>query len=139
MNEQAIPLATYLDALPPERRGEIERVWQVVRENIPRGYVERISDRFLTFAADGEGFVMLASQKNYISLYLMPLYVFPEFKAKLADAGIKLQRDKSCLRFNRADDLPLKTLAEILAACPDASTYKNLVQQVCADGRQRGL
>lgn len=136
MNERAITFEDYLAALPPERRGEVKQVWQMVRDNVPCGYVERIDSKFLMYAADGAGLVMLASQQNYLSLYLMPLYVFPEMKAKLdAAAGTKPKRDKSCLTFKRADELPLKTIAEILAACPDALTYQRHLQQVCVNGR----
>jgi len=63
--------------LPPERHAEVERVWQLVREHIPAGYIEAIGPKFLTFMAVDDWYVALANQKQYISLYLMPIYVFP--------------------------------------------------------------
>lgn len=116
MSEQPLSFEQYLDALPPERRGEVERVWRVVRENVPAGYVEDIGPRFLSFKAGDEWYVALASQKNYISLYLVPVYVFPELKAKLDAGGKKLKCGKSCVNFKRADELPLEALAEIIGA-----------------------
>jgi hypothetical protein len=116
VSEQTLSFEQYLDALPPERRGEVERVWRVVRESVPAGYVEDIGPKFLSFKAGDEWYVALASQKNYISLYLVPVYVFPGLRAKLDAGGKKLKCGKSCVNFKRADELPLEALAEIIGA-----------------------
>ncbi len=106
-------------------------MWTVVRENVPAGYVEGIGDKFLNSAAGDESFVALANQKNYISLYLMPLYIFPEMKAKFdAAASKKLKCGKSCVNFLRADELPLEATGEILASCPEAGEYQARVRQL---------
>ena len=91
MTEQSFSFGDYLANLPADRKDSVERVWRVVRESIPKGYTEKISSKFLSFGVDGEMYVALASQKNYISLHLMPMYVFPELKAKLNAAGKKLK------------------------------------------------
>jgi hypothetical protein len=117
MTEQSISYDRYLAGLPPERRDAIERVWQVMRENVPEGYTEKITPKFLTYTADDEWYIALANQKNYISLYLMPVYVFPELKARLDNSGKNLKCGKSCINFKRAEDLPLETIAEIVSAC----------------------
>ncbi len=82
MKDQQISYQQFLQSLPPERRCEIERVWQVVRASVPGDFREEITPKFLTFKADDEWYVALASQKNYLSLYLTPLYLYPELKAK---------------------------------------------------------
>ena len=140
MNEQTINFEQYLAALPVERRGEVERVWQTVRRSVPSSYKERIGAKFLTFAADEEMLVALANQKNYISLYLVPLYIFPELKAKF-DASASKKRvkcGKSCINFTRADDLPLEVIGEIIASCPDAKNYKSQIQNTRANGGKCG-
>jgi hypothetical protein len=116
MAEQSLSYEQYLGSLPPERKGEVERVWRVVRENVPGGYREEVTPKFLTFKAGGEWYVALASQKNYISLYLMPLYVYPELKEKLDASGKKLRCGKSCINFRRAEELPLDVIGEIVGA-----------------------
>lgn len=123
MTEQTISYDKYLAGLPAERREEIERVWQVMRENVPVGYTENVSSKFLTFMADDEWYIALANQKNYISLYLLPIYVFPKLKARLDSAGKNLKCGKSCINFKRAEDLPLSTIAEIVSA-HDVEAYK---------------
>jgi hypothetical protein len=128
VSTQALTFEQYLDGLPAERRGEVERVWRVVREHAPGGYVEEIGPKFLTFKAGDEMYVALANQKNYISLYLMPVYFFPELKAKL-DASLNgVKCGKSCVNFKRADELPLDTVAEIVAAT-DAESYRARVRE----------
>src|ERR671912_302566 len=106
MADPSISYKQYLDALPPERRGEVERVWRVVRESVPAGYAEDIGPKFLSFKAGDEWYVALASQKNYISLYLMPVYVFPELRARLDASGKSLKCGKGCINFRRAEELP---------------------------------
>lgn len=106
----------FLSNIPVDRRTEIEKVWQTVRENMPSGYVEEIDAKFLSFKADKDWYVALANQKNYISLYLVPTYVYPELKTKLDNSGKKLKCGKSCINFKKADDLPLNIIAEIISA-----------------------
>ena len=135
--EKPLSFDEYLAALPPERRSEVEKVWRVVRESMPDGYVEEIGHKFLSFKADGEWYVALANQKGYISLYLMPVYVCPELKAKLDGSGKKLKCGKSCVNFRRAEELPLETVAEIIGA-HDAAAYKSRVLEARSEGRKKG-
>ncbi|HYP00931.1 MAG TPA: DUF1801 domain-containing protein [Pyrinomonadaceae bacterium] len=116
MTEQALSYEQYLKRLPAERRAQVERVWGVVREHMPAGYVEEIDAKFLSFKAGEDWYVALANQKNYISLYLIPLYMFPEMKAKFdaAAASKKLKCGKSCVNFLRAEELPLEVIGEIV-------------------------
>ena len=136
MAEQTLSYEEYLSSLPADRRRDVEQVWQVVRENVPDGYTEEIGPKFLSFKVDDDWYVALANQKNYISLYLMPAYVFPEMKAKLDGAGKKLMRGKSCINFKRAEELPLDVVAEIVRAS-DAETYKQHLQQIREENQKK--
>ena len=130
MMENNLSYEQYLTGLPAERRVEIERVWGLVRERVPAGYAEEIGAKFLSFKAGDDWLVALANQKNYISLYLMPLYVFPEMKAKFdAAASKKLKCGKSCINFKRAEELPLDVLGEIVGRY-DAQAYAEQVRQI---------
>lgn len=128
MKDQTLSLKQYLATMPPERRAEVEKVWGVVRENIPAGYVEEIGPKFISYKASDDSYVALANWKNYISLYLMPLYVFPELKAKLDKSEKPLKCGKSCINFKRAEDLPLDILAEIVGAT-DTDSYRKRVRE----------
>lgn len=128
--ENNLSYEQYLDSLPAARRTEIERVWGLVRERIPEGYAEEIGAKFLSFKAGTDWYVALANQKNYISLYLIPLYMFPEMKAKFdAAASKKLKCGKGCINFQRAEELPLEVLGEIVGG-HEAQAFAARVQRI---------
>lgn len=135
MKDQTLSFKQYLASLPSERRTEVERVWRLVRENVPGGYAEEIGPKFLSFKAGDDLYVSLANQKNYISLYLMPLYIFPELKAKLDNSGKALKCGKSCINFKRAEDLPLEVVGEIISAT-DVEAYKKGLQEAKSHGKK---
>lgn len=140
MAESSLTYEQYLDTLPPDRRDTIARVWQVVRDSMPEGYTEQIGPKFLTFTAGAEQYVALANQKNYVSLYLIPVYTFPEMKARLDASGRKLKIGKSCIHFTRADELPLDVIGEILAAhdAPEFAEHVRRVREESSRARRRG-
>jgi hypothetical protein len=129
MTEQPLSYERYLASLPAERRESIDRVWQVVRESVPPGYTEKITEKYLIYMAGDEWFLALANQKNYISLHLLPVYLFPELKAKLDNSGKKLKTGKGCINFKRAEELPLETIAEIIGAY-DVETYQKHCHEI---------
>jgi uncharacterized protein YdhG (YjbR/CyaY superfamily) len=129
MAEQPFSYSDYLASLPAERKEAVERVWKAVRESMPAGYTEQISPKYLTFAADGEMYVALANQKNYLTLHLIPIYVFPELKAKLDNSGKKLKGGKGCVNFLCAEELPLDIIAQVVGSC-EAETYKEKMRQL---------
>lgn len=131
MQSKAATVAEYLAELPPDRRAAVEAVRAVVRGNMdpvleegmlygmicwyvphavfPAGYHVNPA-RPLTFAA-------LASQKQYLSLYLMTVYVDGTadeqwFRTAWAATGKKLDMGKCCVRFKRVEDLALDVIAE---------------------------
>ncbi|HEY6843412.1 MAG TPA: DUF1801 domain-containing protein [Thermoanaerobaculia bacterium] len=122
-------VSKFLDALPPSRKDDVVRVRNVIRKNLPKGYEEVVIKNMLvyqvplsrypdTYNGHALWYVALASQKASISLHLMPIYADPKQAAKLKSAGKKLDIGKGCVRFKSADDLPLDTVAEIIAAHP---------------------
>jgi uncharacterized protein YdhG (YjbR/CyaY superfamily) len=125
--------ASYLKALPPERRRELARVRQVLKKRMPDGYRETMNWGMIayevplkrypdTYNSQPLCYAGLAAQKNHMSLYLMPVYGDPKAAARLKDAfkaaGKKLDMGKSCIRFKRADDLPLEAIGDLVAAVP---------------------
>ena len=136
MPEHTITYEQYLSNLPPERRDEVDQVWRAVRASMPTGYTEEVGPKYLIFKADDQQYVALANQKNYISLYLTPLYIFPELQAKLDASGRNLKCGKGCINFKRAEDLPLAVIGKIIAA-NDAEAYKEGLRRLRNEGRTR--
>ena len=75
-------------------------------------------------------FAALGSQKNYMSLHLMSLYVRKRpgqqprqmVSRCLGQTGKKLDMGKACIRFKKIEDLPLDLIGEAVRRVP-ASTY----------------
>ena len=83
--------------------------WEIPLERYPKTY----NNQPLMYAA-------LASQKNYMSLYLMCVYVHDgtqtEFERRFKASGKKLNMGKSCVRFKTTDDLPMDLIADTVAS-----------------------
>ena len=64
----------------------------------------------------------LASQKNYMSLYLMNVYsdeaVERWFVDRYKDSGKRLDMGKACARFKSRQDLPIDLVGEAIALTP---------------------
>jgi uncharacterized protein YdhG (YjbR/CyaY superfamily) len=120
----------YIAELPDDRRAAVSAVRDVVQQNLPAGYEEGMQygmigwyvplDRFPdTYNGQPLALAGLASQKRYISLYLNSVYgdraTEHWFKERYAASGKKLDMGKSCLRFKRADDIPLDLIGETIA------------------------
>ena len=123
--------ADYLAQLPPERRSVISAVRDVITKNLPAGYREAPGYGMITYTVPLERypetyngqplcFVALAAQKNHYALYLMDVYHDPERARRLAlefeRIGKRPDMGKSCIRFQRLEDLPLDAIGEVIAA-----------------------
>ena len=135
VKSQASTVEEYLEELSEERRDVINRVRAMVLQYLPEGYVETmnwgmisyeipLADYPKTYNGQPLNFAALAAQKNNYSLYLMNIYQSPALletlKKAFADAGLKLNMGKSCLRFKKLDNMPLDVIGEIIASTPPA-------------------
>ncbi len=133
MRSDAATVEEYLAGLPEDRRAIVSTVRDVVNEHLPEGYVEQMDYGMISWVIPLEtkpdtyngkplGYVALASQKQYVSLYLLGLYSDgPElawFEERYAARGLELDMGKSCVRFKQLDDLPLDVIGEAVAMIP---------------------
>ena len=128
---EAATVDAYLAELPPERREAIAAVRSVVLGNLPAGYEEVMQFGMIgyvvpfstvpkTYNGQPLQYIGLASQKNYMSLYLNNVYGSERVEEWFVEAyrasGKKLDMGKSCVRFKRLDDLPLDLIGKTIAA-----------------------
>ncbi len=133
VSSKAATPEAYLAELPPERREIVSRVRDLVNANIPQGYAERMNWGMIAwelplerYPATNNGqplaYAGLAAQKNHFALYLNCIYASEErtqrLKEAFAAAGKKLDMGKSCVRFNKAEDLAEDALAEAIRSVP---------------------
>lgn len=119
----------YLAALPVERRTALASVRTVILDHLPEGYQETVQHGMIGYVVPLERYsptyngqplvyAALASQKNYMSLYLMNIYGDTEveqwFVERYRASGKKLDKGKSCVRFKSLSDLPLSLVGEAI-------------------------
>jgi uncharacterized protein YdhG (YjbR/CyaY superfamily) len=134
-SSKAATVAQYLAELPDDKRAEVERVRDLVNSALPDGFREGMGWGMIGWVVPLETYpdtynkqplvyAGLAAQKNYNSLYLNCVYASKErterLQAAAAAAGRKLDMGKSCIRFKRADDLPLDLIRDEIASTTPA-------------------
>lgn len=113
----------YLAMIPEPRRQEMEEIHILIQKTIPDLIPHILSGMIgygtyhYKYASGREGdwsLVALASQKNYISVYVCAVdkdkYLAESYKDKLPKASI----GKSCIRFKRLADVDLSVITEII-------------------------
>lgn len=133
MRSEAGTVEEYLAELPEDRREALQKVRKTIRQNLPKGFSEVMQYGMIGYVVPHKlypagyhcdpkqplPYAALASQKNYMALYLMSLYQSPEllqwFTAAYKAAGKKLDMGKSCIRFRKVEDLALEVIGEAFA------------------------
>jgi hypothetical protein len=136
MQSKASTVEQYLSELPEDRRRALEAVRQVILENLDKDYEEGMQYGMIGYYVPHRvyppgyhcdpkqplPFAGLASQKNYMSLYLMSVYAHQDnlksFQQAWAKTGKKLDMGKACVRFKKLDDLALDVIAEAIRRVP---------------------
>lgn len=133
MQSQATTVENYIQELPEDRRDAIASVRKLILNNLPDGYAETMQWGMISYVVPLEiypdtynkqalAYVSLASQKNYMTLYLLGVYAESSQEKALRDGyaarGKKLDFGKSCLRFKSLDDILPDVIGPIIASVP---------------------
>lgn len=125
-------VAEYINSIPEERKEAISKLRNCVVENLPKGFEERIIYGMIGYVVPHSlypagyhctpeqplPFMNIASQKNFIAVYHMGLYSFPDllewFKTEFPKhSKFKLDMGKGCVRFKKIDAIPYELIAEL--------------------------
>lgn len=114
--------AEYIDLIDEPRKSEIKKIDSFIRKTVPNlkpyilvGMIGYGSYHYKSKSGrEGDwAIIALASQKNYISIYICVSdgkeYLAEKYKSKL-----KASIGKSCIRFKKIEDIDFDVLAEIL-------------------------
>lgn len=132
MQSKATTVKEYMENLPDERKKPMEELRKVIKKNLPKGFEETMSYGMLGWVVPHKlypagyhcdpktplPFLSVASQKNFIAVYHMGMYAnekllkwfvgeFPKHSKSKLDMG------KSCIRFKKPEDIPMKLIAEL--------------------------
>jgi|CXWL01.1.fsa_nt_gi hypothetical protein len=136
MQSKATTVREYLAELPAGRRAAIQAVREVILRNLDKDYEEGMQYGMIGYYVPHHvfpagyhcdprqplTFAGLASQKNYMSVYLMSCYGESEvekwFRSAWTKTGKKLDMGKCCIRFKKVEDLALDVLGEAIRRVP---------------------
>ncbi|OKP98296.1 DUF1801 domain-containing protein [Paenibacillus sp. P46E] len=122
----------YISQLPEERKEVIMKLRQILKDNLPAGFQETMSYGMITYVVPHQiyppgyhvnpdqplPFVSIASQKNFIALYHMGLYMVPGLLAWFKEeypkhVQTRLDMGKSCMRFKKTNSIPYDLIAQL--------------------------
>lgn len=136
MQSKAKTVEEYLAELPEDRRQAISILRETFNKNLPAGYEEGMQYGMIGYyvphsifpsgyhcdATQPLPFASLASQKNHLAIYMMGIYIDSEvqewFVSEWKKTGKKLDMGKSCIRFKKIEDVPLKVVGQVLKKMP---------------------
>lgn len=132
MTSKATSPEAYIAELPEDRQPVIEKIRQILLDNLPDGFEEQMSYGMLGYVVPHAiypagyhcdpklplPFINLASQKNYVALYHSGIYAnqalhdwfvaaYPKHSKRKLDMG------KSCIRFKKMDQIPYELIATL--------------------------
>jgi hypothetical protein len=123
----------YIDKLPEDRKQAMTTLRQAILNNLPKGFEEAMSYGMIGYVVPHTiypkgyhcntdlplPFLNIASHKNFIALYHMGIYADSELLEWFKNAypkhcNTKLNMGKSCIRFQKIDQIPFELIAELI-------------------------
>ncbi|QDY77931.1 iron chaperone [Streptomyces qinzhouensis] len=111
VQSEASDVDGYLAAVPEERRAALTELRQLCRAELV-GFDEVMAYGMPAYERDGAAEIAFASQKRYISFYLMRGDVREAFEERLAGQDM----GKGCLRFRKPENIDFGLLRDLLQA-----------------------
>ncbi|MFN4762664.1 DUF1801 domain-containing protein [Gillisia sp. Q332] len=134
MNSKTNSPEEYLQELPEDRKAIIQKLRKSILDHIPDGFQETMSYGMIGYVIPHSlypkgyhctpkvplPFLSIASKKNFVALYHMGIYAdkdllnwftsaYKKFSARKLDIG------KSCIRFQKPEDIPYDLIAELVS------------------------
>lgn len=132
MRIEATTVEEYLKLVPEDKNAAVNKLYQTVSENIPKGFEAEVGYGMMGFSVPHSiypagyhcdpkqpvPFIGIAAQKNFIALYHMGIYAdenllnwfvseFPKHSKRKLDMG------KSCIRFKNPNEIPFELIGEL--------------------------
>jgi len=141
VKSEAKTIEEYINNLPGDRAAQIAEVRKTILENPPQGYEETMNWGVITYQVPLSVYpdtynkqpilyAALASQKNYMAVYLSGIYMFEDlytaFESAYRETGKRLDVGKSCVRFRKLENLPLDLIGKMIASVPMADFVEHV-------------
>ena len=109
MQSKSASVSAYLEELPAGRAASLKKLRETCHKFL-QGYQESMDYGMPCYARDGVVEVAFASQKGYISLYILKQDVVKANKARLAGLDV----GKSCIKYSKPDKMNFEVIAKLL-------------------------
>ena len=109
MQSKSAQVSAYLEEVPPTRAEQLKKLRAACHKFL-KGYHESMDYGMPCYARDGVVEVAFASQKGYISLYILKQDVMKSNKAGLAGLDV----GKSCIKYSKPDKMNFDVIAKLL-------------------------
>jgi hypothetical protein len=132
MQSTAATPEQYIDELPEHRKAIIITIRKAIKDNLPKGFEEVVGYGMLGYVVPHAiypagyhcnpklplPFINVASQKSHISIHHLGLYASKPMIDWLTEewgnySAKKMDMGKGCLRFKKAEDVPLKLIEKL--------------------------
>lgn len=126
-------IENYLASIDEDRRDAFLQLYEVVKDNMPEGFEERMQygmitwgvplavypDGYLNRADEPVPFISVGYQKKHLAVYHMGIMgnqpLLQWFEEKYAEVvPTKLNMGKSCIRFTNAKKVPFDLIGELV-------------------------
>jgi uncharacterized protein YdhG (YjbR/CyaY superfamily) len=133
MTIKADTVEDYLKAVEPSKNEAFQKLRNIVKKNMPKGFEECISYGMIGYVVPHKlypkgyhcdpklplPFISIAAQKNFIALYHMGIYANPKLLKWFQEeypkhSKTKLDMGKSCTRFKKPEDIPYDLIKELV-------------------------
>jgi hypothetical protein len=142
----------YLASLPDHLRPEVQRVRDVIRRKLPRGYEEGIRCGIIAWEVPRSVFpgrfawapknplpvAALSARKNGLSVVILSHYADPDawaqFEAAWRATGERFDAGACCVRFPATKDATLRLIGDAVAGIPVkryVELYEALLEKMC--------
>lgn len=135
MQSEATSPEQYIAELPEDRKPIIEKLRNIILENLPDGFQEQMNYGMLGYVVPHSvypngyhcnselplPFINLASQKAHIGFYHMGIYADKALlnwftsEYEKTNIKVKLNMGKSCIRFKKEAHIPFELLGKLVA------------------------
>lgn len=149
MRYEAKSREEYINQLPEDRKEAVLKLIKTIHENLPKGFAETLSYGMLGYviphsiyppgyhvnSAEPVPFISIASQKNYVALYHLGIYTYPDVLAWFQEEYKKqvktnLDMGKSCIRFKNVGQIPYDLIAELCRKITLEDYLEKYIQEV---------
>jgi len=109
MQSDAKTVAEYMKQVPVERRAALQELRRLCRSTL-KGYKEIMGYGMPGYEKNGVTEVGFASQKDYISFYILKRDVLDAHRAELKGISV----GKGCIRYTRPDKIDFDVVKKLL-------------------------